>query len=55
MKKLKIRKKKKQKSFAQIRSHVKRYRRRRAFSRAMHRIGHWFRWLRYLTLTPSTT
>ena len=48
MKKLKIRKKKKQKSFAQIRSHVKRYRRRRAFSRAMHRIGHWFRWLRFL-------
>ena len=47
MKKLKIRKKK-QKSFAQIRSHVKRYRRRRAFSRAMHRIGHWFRWLKYL-------
>ena len=48
MKKLKIRKKKKQKSCAQIRSHVKGYRRRRAFSRAMHRIGHWFRWLKYL-------
>ena len=46
MKKLKI--KKKQKSMAQIRRHVKRYRRRRAFSRAMHRIGHWFRWLRVL-------
>ena len=47
MKKLKI-KKKKQKSFTQIRSHVKRYRRRRAISRVMHRIGHWFRWLKYL-------
>ena len=39
------RKTKKQKSFAQIRRHVKRYRRRRAMKRFMQKLGRPFRWL----------
>ena len=48
MKKLKIKRVRKQKSFAKIHRHVKRYRRLRSTSRLMRRITHWFRWLRYL-------
>ena len=40
--------KKKQKTFAKIRQHHKRYHRLRAISRGMHRVGHWMRWLRFL-------
>ena len=38
----------KQKTFAQIRRHQKRYHRLRSVSRVMHRIGHWLGYLRYI-------
>ena len=37
-----------QKTFARIRRHQKRYHRRRAISRAISRVAHWFDWLKYL-------
>ena len=45
MKKIKLKKTRKQKSFAKIRKHVKRYRRQRAIGRVFHKIGKPFRWI----------